>query len=45
MINETENYLYVDNIALSDAGTYHCTVCNQDGYCDTSTRAVLTVTG
>ena len=45
LANQTDDYLYINNIALDDIGTYHCHVCNQDGYCDTSTKAILTVTG
>jgi len=45
MISKTGAYLYINNIALNDRGTYYSTVCNQDGRCDTSARAILTVTG
>jgi len=45
MVNKISRYLYIYNIGLNDIGTYHCRVCNQDGYCDTSTKAILTVTG
>jgi len=43
--NGRSQYLNINNISPSNAGAYHSTACNQDNYCTTSSRAVLTVTG
>jgi len=38
-------YLYINNLALHDAGSYYCRICNPDGHCLTSYTVYLTVTG
>ena len=45
MPNEISATLYISHVNMSNEGYYYCYICNQDGYCATSSNADLTVAG